>query len=216
MNKLVLALVASVTLSAHAANPPELDKVLRQLDAASTKFQSTETDFKWDFYERVVKDTSTQTGSLYIVRRGTQLDMGAVVKQPGRKVISFHGNSLDIFDAATKQLQHFDATANRSQAESFLTLGFGGSGKDLESRWDITWQGYETVDNVQTAKLDLVAKDPGTRNNFSHVTIWVDPTRGISLKQIFETPSHDKRTNYYTNIRYDQKVNTKDYALPKK
>jgi len=215
MKKLLLVLIACVTLSAHAANSPDLEKVLRQLDAASTKFQSTEADFKWDFYERVVRDTTSQSGDLYIQRKSGQIEMGAVVKSPGRKVLSFHGNSLDIYDDSIKQTRHVDAGKDRAQVESFLTLGFGGSGKDLERAWDITFQGYETIDNIPTAKLDLVAKDAGTRNNFSHVTIWVDPTRGISLKQIFETPSHDTRTNIYTNIRYNQKVNTKPYNLPK-
>jgi len=215
MKKLLLALIACVTLSAHAANSPDLEKVLRQLDAASTKFQSTEADFKWDSYERVVRDTTTQSGNLYVLRKNGQLEMGAVVTAPGRKVLSFRGSSLDLYDDAIKQTRHLDAGKDRAQYESFLTLGFGGSGKDLERVWDITFQGYETIDNVQTAKLDLVAKDAAARNNFTHVTIWVDPARGISLKQVFETPSHDSRTNTYTNIRYNQKVNTKPYNLPK-
>ena len=211
---LVAALLLSSTAS-HAEANPDLDKVLRQLDAASVKFQSAQADFQWDFYERVVKDTTSQTGILYIQRMGRQLEMGAVVQKPGRKVLGFHGSSLDIYDDAIKQTKHLDAGKDRAQYESFLTLGFGGSGRDLEKVWTTAFQGYETIDNVQTAKLDLVAKDAGVRNNFSHITIWVDPVRGISLKQIFETPSHDKRTNFYTNIRYNQRVNTEPYKLPR-
>ena len=38
---------------------------------------------------------------------------------------------------------------------------------------------------VSTEKLDLVAKDPDAKNIFTHVTIWVDPARDVSLKQQF-------------------------------
>ncbi len=41
---------------------------------------------------------------------------------------------------------------------------------------------------------------------FAHVTIWVDPTQGISYKQIFYEPSGDNRTATYTNIRYNQPI----------
>jgi hypothetical protein len=66
---------------------------------------------------------------------------------------------------------------------------------------------------VTTTKLNLVSKDPGVRNMFTHIIIWVDPARGISLKQEFFTPSEDTRTTFFTDIRYNQSVNTKPYAI---
>jgi hypothetical protein len=66
---------------------------------------------------------------------------------------------------------------------------------------------------VETAKLDLVSKDPGVRNSITHVTIWVDAERGISLKQVFYMPSEDRRTVVNTNIRLNQKVDLKPYEI---
>ena len=43
-----------------SASANELQKVLRQLDAASATFKSAEADFKWDFYEKIVRETTTQ------------------------------------------------------------------------------------------------------------------------------------------------------------
>ena len=37
--------------------------------------------------------------------------------------------------------------------------------------------------------------------------------RGISLKQQFVTPSGDSKTTYFTNIRYNQKVDTNAFAI---
>jgi outer membrane lipoprotein-sorting protein len=97
--------------------------------------------------------------------------------------------------------------------ESFLTLGFGGSGTALEKQWTITSQGTETIDGVQTAKLDLVPKQESVKNTFTHAVIWVDPARGVSLKQQFFTPSGDQRINLYTNIKLNGKVDTKPFEI---
>jgi hypothetical protein len=50
---------------------------------------------------------------------------------------------------------------------------------------------------------------------FSHIVIWVDLNRAISLKQQFFTPAGDYRTATYTNIRYNQPINTAPYQYKK-
>jgi hypothetical protein len=115
------------------------------------------------------------------------------------------------------QIRIIKPTSNQSQIETFTTLGFGGSGKDLARAWTITDQGPETLTDdgqpVKTEKLDLVSKDAGVRNTLSHVTIWIDPVRGVSLKQIFETPSHDRRTTIYSHIKLNGKIDAKAFEL---
>ena len=207
-----VALVATPA-SLHAQpKPGHLDAVLRQMDAASLKFQSAEANFRWDLYERVVKQTTTQTGTIYFKKQGTTV-MGAKIEQPSLKLIEFRNGLLRLFETGTNHLTIIDATKNKEELESFLTVGFGGSGKDLAKAWTISDLGDEVIDGVQTAKLDLVPKDPAVRNNCTHMTIWVDPLRGISLKQSFYMPSEDYRTAVYANIKYDQKVDEKPYQI---
>ncbi|MCU1253350.1 MAG: hypothetical protein JWQ49_6379 [Edaphobacter sp.] len=200
--------------SLHAQpKPGHLDDVLRKMDAASLKFQSAEANFRWDLYERVVKQTTTQTGTIYFKKQGTTTVMGAKIEQPALKLLEFRNGILRLYEPGTNHLTIIDATKNKAQLESFLTLGFGGSGKDLAKAWTISDLGDETIDGVETAKLDLVPKDPAVRTNCTHMTIWVDPLRGISLKQSFYMPSEDYRTAVYTNIKYNQKVDEKPYQI---
>ena len=194
-----------------------LETVLRQMDAASAKFRSAEADFKWDLYQRVVRETTTQTGTIYFTKNGTALQMGAKVAPPEAKTVEYKGATLTLFDPSTDHETVMKAGANQATYESFLTLGFGGSGKDLEKVWTVTDQGSEQMNdgatNVKVEKLDLVSKDPNARNTFTHVTIWVDPVRGISLKQMFFTPSEDVRTAVYTHVRYNEKVDLGKFAI---
>jgi outer membrane lipoprotein-sorting protein len=223
MKNIFLSLLLSSLLLPCAANaqtkPGELDAVIRQLDAASAKFKTAEADFQWDFYERVVKQTTTQHGSVYFKKSGDNLEMGAKVNPPGAKFFSFKKDQLAVFDPGTHDLKVFRAGKNKAQYESFLTLGFGGSGSDLVKAWTVTYLGTEPLSDgnttVTTSKLDLVSKDADVRNMFTHIVMWVDLNRGISLKQQFFTASEDYKTTTYTNIRYNQPINTRPYEYRK-
>lgn len=199
------------------ASPDHLNEVLRQMDAASLKFKSAEADFRKELYQRVVRDTTTQTGTIYFVKSGSSLQMGAVFAAPEAKVIEYKDGRLRLFDPGVNHLTEMDGRNNQAQYESFLTLGFGGSGKDLEKTWNITDQGTESMEDggqpVKVEKLDLINKDPMQRNSIAHVTIWIDPTRAVSLKQEFFFTSEDTQTAVYTHIRYNQSINTKRYAI---
>jgi len=214
----ILLLAAPLALPAQV-KPGQLDADLRALDASSAKFKTAEADFKWDFYELVVKETTTQVGSIYYRKNGNKLEMGAKINPPSAKYISYKDGKLAVFDPGTKDLKVYDTGKNKAQAESFLTLGFGGSGSDLAKAWTVTDLGTEQMSDgaatVPVTKLDLVSKDQGVRNMFSHIVIWVDLNRAISLKQQFFTPAGDYRTATYTNIRYNQNINTTPYQYKK-
>ncbi len=205
------------TGAAAQQTPEHLNEVLRQMDAASLKFKSAEADFRKELYQRVIRETTTQSGTIYFLKSGSSLQMGAVFAPPEAKVVEYKDGRLRLFDPGPNHLTEMDGRNNQAQYESFLTLGFGGSGKDLEKTWNITDQGSETMTDdgqaVKVEKLDLVNKDPAQRNSIAHVTIWVDPTRAISLKQEFFFTSEDTQTAFYTHVRYNQSVNAKRYAI---
>ena len=211
---LVVALMLVMVRVGVAQGKTHLDTVLAQMDAASGRFQSAEADFRWDFFERVTKSTSSQTGTIFFLRqRSATTEMGAKIVSPDVKLLSYDKGTLQVFDPKANTLIRIAAKGNQGQYESFLTLGFGGSGADLAKTWAVADQGMETVDGVACAKLDLVSKDANVKTMFTHVTIWVDPARGISLKQMFYTPSEDVRTAVYTKIRYNAKVDKKAYEI---
>lgn len=217
--------VVALSLSAvpPKAQGPDahLAAVLAQMDKASAEFKNARADVSQDNYERVSRDTTTETGSVYFERKGNSTQMGLVMMNPDGKtkhqVIEFKDGILRIFDVHDNQIRVIKAGANQGTAETFLTLGFGGSGKALAQAWDITDQGTETLMDggqaVKTEKLALVSKDANMRNNFTQVTIWIDPIRGVSLRQVFETPSHDKRTANYSHIKLGGNIDAGYFAI---
>jgi outer membrane lipoprotein-sorting protein len=188
----------------------DLQTVIAQLNAASAKFKSAQADFIWDNYQAVVQVHDTQSGVIYYQRNGAATRMAAYLKasdpQGTDKTVVYDGGQLEVYQPAILRMDVYHAGPSSGQYESFLTLGFGGSGADLEKNWDVTLLGREKINATDTVKLDLKSKDPKIQSNFTHITIWVDPSRSISLKQIFYEPSGDLRTCTYSNIKYNEPV----------
>lgn len=220
----------ALPLAAFAAKPPaqaagsSLQTILNQLDAASAKFKSVQANVHYDNYTRAVKDHDLHGGTLYVERasggdRMGAVDFGASGDKPVA-ILNYDGSVLHNYTAGTNQDDIFKAGDNKAKYQSFLTLGFGGSGKALSQGWNINDGGSETLSDgsgqVKTEKLDLVPKDPSVANIFKQVTIWIDPVRGISLKQIFYAPNGDTRTAEYTNIKLNGSIDKKPYTIPKK
>jgi outer membrane lipoprotein-sorting protein len=209
--------VGAATVGAQSPASGDLDKVLAQLDAGATKFHSAKADFQWDQFERVVSSTDTQKGVIYFSGSGAAarvaLDIQTVDDQPSKKTIVYSDGILQFYQPQIDQMTVFHAGNKQEQYESYFTLGFGGSGTDLKKSWNITYQGMEAIDGTQTAKLDLVSKSASVRENFSHVTIWVDPARAVSLKQILYEPSGDSRTCYFRNIQTNQKISASVFKI---
>jgi outer membrane lipoprotein-sorting protein len=199
-----------VALPGHAQSP-DVQKVITELNTAATKFVSAQANFSWDQFTAVVSEDEIQTGTIYFERKkGSNTRMAANLKQQNGKdvpkTITYDGGEVQYYEPTIKQMTILRAGANKGQWESFLTLGFGGSGADLEKNWKVTVQGNETMGGVSVVKLDLVPVDAKVLDLFTHVTIWVDPTRGVSYKQVFYQPSGDTRTAIYKDIQYNTPI----------
>jgi outer membrane lipoprotein-sorting protein len=190
-----------------------LESVLDQLDQASAEFKSTEADFVWDQYQRVVDETDTQKGHIYFVRHEKDTHMAANVSEPDKKDLIFSDGKLRFYQPRIDQVTEYDAGKNKGEVETFLVLGFGGRGHDMVKSFAVKFAGWETIDGVKTAKLELDPKAPKVKSTFEQIILWVDPVRGVSLKQQFIEPSGDYRIAKYSNFKMNQKVSDDVFKL---
>lgn len=218
--RFALFCLLSLPIAAFAqGNTPDVAKVISQLNAASAKFQSAQANFDWDVFMVAVQDHDIQTGTIFFERtKGEKTtQMAAYLKQhngkDAPKTMIYTGGQLQYFEPEIKQLTLLEAGKNQSQWESFLTLGFGGSGADLEANWKVTVQGTDTLNGVPVVKLDLVPLQQKVLNMFTHVTIWIDPNRSLSYKQVFYESSGDTRTAVYKDVRYNTPIPPATFKL---
>jgi outer membrane lipoprotein-sorting protein len=204
LRKLALA-IAGVAITSASGLAADLDKVLAQMDAASARFKNAQADFATDNYTKVVDDHELQSGATYFERSGGQTEMSALLQKPAKRTIVYKDGVLSYYDPSMDQLSVFSAGKNKAQYESFLTLGFGGSGKDLKAAWQIDDLGAEKIGGTDTEKLDLKSQQAKESAGIDHIAIWVDPARAVTLKQVFYYSSGNTRTTTFANIKYNQK-----------
>ncbi|MGA2851041.1 MAG: outer-membrane lipoprotein carrier protein LolA [Terracidiphilus sp.] len=209
--KLVLFSIALLLLPgsrAFAAPADDLTSVLHRLDLAATKFQSTSANFEFDTITTYpVPDTDVQKGVVYYDRKGSGYEMGMHINQINGqavpKVIVVSGGTFKMYEKLTNQ----ETISKKAEKyESYLILAFGASGKDLSDKWNIKYAGQETLGGVKAEKLELVAKDADVLKMFPKVTIWVDPDRGVCLKQVFDEGQGASRVSLYSNIEVNKSL----------
>ena len=210
---LVLMGVLSSFCAAQSADPGALENVLKKMDAAAAHFQTAQADFVWDQFQKVVDETDTQKGTVYYRRAGKEIEMMADIKQPDRKFVLYKDGKLQIYQPKIEQVISYPAGGNRNELESYLVLGFGGSGQDLKKSFEVSYEGAETIDGVATAKLQLIPKSEKIRNNFSKIFLWIDLTSGISIQQKFMQSQGDYRLAKYSGVRPNEKIGNDVFQL---
>lgn len=196
-------------LFAHAAwtQQPPLQQVLQQMDRTAANFHTTQANFVWTQYTKIVDETDVQKGTVYFRRSGNQVEMAADISDPTPpKYVLFAGSKVQVYQTKIDQVTEYNTGKDRAAFESFLVLGFGGSGQDMLKSFDVAYSGTEMVDGIETAKLVLVPKAEKVRNTFDHIWLWIDPARGVSLRQQLFAPGGDYRLATYSDIRLNERI----------
>ncbi len=209
-----LVLISGMALAqAPAKSGPQLEAVLNAMDKTAASFKTAEAQFDWDQYTKVVDSHDSQKGTIYFRRAGKGLQMAANITDPAKKYVLYADEKVQVYDVGIDQVTQYAAGKNKADIESFLVLGFGGRGHDLQKSFDVSYGGKETVDGVAAEKLELVPKTAKGRNIFDHITLWIDPARGVSVQQKFLESSGDYRLAKYSNIKLNEKISDDTFKL---
>jgi outer membrane lipoprotein-sorting protein len=203
----------------HAA----LDAILKKMDAVSASFRTAQAEFEWDNYEKVIDElVDVQTGNIYYRRAGKEIEMMADVKKAGTsastlkpepKYVLFSEGKIRMYQPKPDQVTVYDLGKDRADLESYVVLGFGGSGQDLQKAFDVKYQGTENINGVAATKLELTPKSERVRKNYNRMILWIDPDKGISLQQEFFTPQGDYRLCKYSAIKLNEKIDNDVFKL---
>lgn len=210
---LSVALILLPETRAFAAD--DLQSILRKLDVAAANFHSTSADFEFDSVTTdPIPDKDIQKGTVYYERKGKSFEMAAHIREENGhavpKTVLYSGGVVRLYETKINQVT---TLSKISKYGSWFMLGFGAGGKELSQKWDMTYMGSETLDGIRTEKLEMVPKDPEIRKNLPKVTIWIDPERGVSLKQVFDEGPGQYRVCVYFNIKVNQSLPRNAFTL---
>jgi outer membrane lipoprotein-sorting protein len=199
-------LPASEQQTAPTAPGGDLEAVLAKMNQSASTFKSAQGDFEFQSYQKLTDDTDTQKGRIYFRRTKSGVDAAFEVAGPAPKQVVYKDGKLQIFEKKINQVTERKVGKNKSDVEAFLSLGFGASGNELQRDYAVKMDGWETVDGVKAAKLDLTPKKEKVLQAYNKIILWIDPERDVLLKQQFFEHSGDYRLAHYTNLKLNDKI----------
>ena len=203
---MALALLAGALAAAAARTPPHwtVDAVVEQMDHAAASFRTLTADLEHSKYTDVVKDTSVETGRIF-VRRDEK--MRIEIQKPDPRIILRSGDTLFVFTPKIKRVEEYDLGKSRAMVDQYVLLGFGTRGDDLKKSYLLTVLGEAAFDDRKTVLLELTPKSEKIRSQISKIQMWVDQASWIPVQQkFFETGSGDYFIFHYTNVVLNSKI----------
>jgi len=178
--------------------------VLTMMDKAAKDFHSLTADIEKVKYTAVVKDTSTETGQIF-VRHDDKMRID--LQKPDPKTILRNGDALYIFTPKINRVEEYNIGKHRDMAEQYLALGFGTKGEALKKNYLVTVLREEDFDSHKTVVLELTPKSEQARNQISKIEMWVDEASWIPVQEkFFETGSGDYFLSHYTHVMKNLKI----------
>jgi outer membrane lipoprotein-sorting protein len=178
--------------------------VLAMMDKSASDFRSLTADLENTKYTDVVKDTSTETGRIY-VRRDQK--MRIEITKPDPRTILRTGDSLFMYTPKIKRVEEFDLGKNRAMVDQYVLLGFGTKSQNLQRSYDVKLVNEEELDGRRTFLLELTPKSDDVRKKITKIEMWIDGSSWLPAQQKFyEAGSADYIEFHYSNVMKNLKI----------
>ncbi len=183
----------------------ELERVLSRMDASAKNFKAVEANVTWDQYQKVINETETEKGKIYFRREHGEIQMAVDFAEPNKKYVVYSGGKVQVYQPKIDQVNEYLPGKNRGEVESFLVLGFGGSGHDLSNSYVVKFVGTDKVGGITADELELIPRSDRLRNNIARILLWIGPEGLLVQQQLFE-PGGDNRLAKYSEVKAVQKL----------
>ncbi len=192
------------TLAAQTTSSWTLDGVLGMMDKSAQDFHTLTADIEHIKYTAVVKDTSAETGHIF-VRRDEK--MRIEILKPDSRTILRTGDSLFVYNPKINRVEEFDLGKNRSMVDQYVLLGFGTKSDNIKKSYLVSVIGEEEIDHKKTVVLELTPKSDQIRNQIIKIQMWIDEASWLPIQQkFFEAGSGDYFLFHYINTIKNLKI----------
>lgn len=186
-----------------------VDSILTRMDAAGKSFKSLTADLEHIKYTAVVKDTSTETGRIF-VRRDEKMRIEIVL--PDKRTILRSGDSLYVYSPKINRVEEYDLGKNRSMVDQYVLLGFGTKSENVRKNYDVTLVGEDKLDNKNTLILELTPKSAQIRGQIAKIQMWIDQSSWMPIQQKFFEPAEgDYFLFHYRNVKENLKIDESEF-----
>jgi outer membrane lipoprotein-sorting protein len=175
------------------------------MDRSAKDFHTLTADIEHIKYTDVVKDTSTESGQIY-VERDEKMRIDFV--KPDARTILRTGDSLSIYTPKINRVEEYNLGKNREMVDQYVLLGFGTKSESLLKSYSVELKDEENLDERRVALLELTPKSEQMRKQITKIQVWIDEASWLAIEQKFyEAGSGDYLIFHYTKMMKNLKIN---------
>jgi len=180
------------------------ESVLQRMDKSAADFRSLTADIEHIKYTDVVKDTSSETGQIF-VRRDQKMRIDFT--KPDPRVILRTGDTLFVYTPKINRVEEYNLGKNRSLVDQYVLLGFGTKSQSMQRSYDIALTSEEEIEQHKTFLLTLTPKSEDVRKQITKIQMWIDSTSWLPVQQkFFEAGSGDYFLSKYSHMMKNLKI----------
>jgi len=148
------------------------------MDKSAKDFRTLTADIENVKYTAVVKDTSTETGQIF-VRRDQKMRIEFTKPEP--RTILRTGDSLFLYNPKLNRVEEYDLGKNRAMVDQYIRLGFGTKSEDLKKSYQVAVTGEEELDHRKTVVVELTPKADQIRSQITRIQMWIDEASWLPI-----------------------------------
>jgi outer membrane lipoprotein-sorting protein len=208
--RVVVWVMATAAVSAHADS---LSDVLARMDRSAPSFKTFSADMKSTTYTAVIKESDEESGKI-LLKRGKH-DMAMLVEfiEPNPKSVAVNDHKAEIYYPKQKTIEEYDIGQYQALLDQFMLVGFGTSGKELASAYDVKVLGSETISGKATTHLELVPKLAEVLKNLKKLELWLPESDPYPVQQKIYLAAGDYKQFTYTNVKMNPPLSDSDLRL---
>jgi outer membrane lipoprotein-sorting protein len=202
---ILVALLCVTSGNAQAPQKWTLESILGMLDAGARDFRTLTANGDHIKYTDVVKDTSKETGQLWLRKKDEK--MRIEFSRPDPRTILRSGDTLSIYNPKINRVEEYNLGKNRSLVDQYLELGFGTRSENLRKSYEVSFGGEQDLDGRKTLLLELTPKSDEIRAQISKVQVLIDESSWLAIQQkFFEAGSADYLIFHYSDLKKNLKI----------
>jgi outer membrane lipoprotein-sorting protein len=183
------------------------------MDQEAASFHQITAKLKKIEFTKVLNDTASETGDMWLKRDSRGIVMRAEFTQPNARSVGVENNKAAIYYPKMNTVQIYDLGKFGGLVDQFLVLGFGSSGKAIARNYSIKVVGEDAINGKKTSRLELVPKSSEALKQIEKVELWIPLDAGHPVQQRFLQPDGDYYLITYSDVKLNPGLPSNTFLL---
>jgi len=199
--------------AAYSATAGSLDDVLARMDRVAPSFKGLSANLTSVTHTAVINEDETEKGKILLKRGKRDMSMLVEFAEPNPKSVAVHDRKAEIYYPKQQTVEEYDIGQYQALLDQFMLTGFGTSGKELATAYDMKVLGSENVAGTPATHLELIPKSAEVLKNLKKLELWIPESEGYPVQQKIYLAAGDYRLFTYTNVKMNPPLNEQDLRL---